>query len=407
MELYPHQQISHDFMLKNQRVIIADEPRVGKTLPTALAAIKNLPALIVCPAIVKNVWKEALEKVGYEGEITVIKGKKMAENLGGTGIFIINYDLLSSIKTIGKFETLVLDESHRIKSHTSLRTKTCMKLMSRIPRVYALSGTPIPNRPIELYPLLHGLGIYRGGYYDFAIRYARMWNAPWGMDVSGASNLPELREMMKPYTLRRTKADVFQNYQEPIVSLVTFDLPVDKREKEFTADALIDHPNPMLAFEGLSEVMKEAGLRKVKPSAELIKDKLDNGEPVIVFAHHKDVVAELAELLKEFKPSVITGDVAQEKRAGLIKRFQSGETSLFIGNLSACQEGIDLSVADTVVFVEATWQTSALQQASSRVENINKQGKAPLIYLLTIANSLDHTVLKKVLKKQNIINQII
>lgn len=407
MNLYPHQQISHDFMLKNQRVIIADEPRVGKTLPTAMAAMKNLPALIVCPAIVKNVWKEALEKCGYEGEITIIKGKKMAEQFGGNGIFIINYDLLSSIKMLGKFETLVLDESHRIKSHTSLRTKACMKLMQRIPRVYALSGTPIPNRPIELWPLLHGLGIYRGNWYDFASRYARMWSAPWGLDVSGASNLPELRDLMKPYLLRRTKADVFKDYQQPVTSLITFDLPIDRRERDFSADSLIDHPNPLLAFEGLSEVMREAGMRKVKPASEFIEDILENGESVVVFAHHKDVVMELEKNLNKYAASVITGNTAPSKRPELIEAFQTGKTKLFIGNLSACQEGIDLSIADTVVFVEATWQTSALQQASSRVENITKQGKAPLIYLLTIANSLDHTVLKKVLKKQNIINQII
>jgi SNF2 family DNA or RNA helicase len=212
--------------------------------------------------------------------------------------------------------------------------------------------------------------------------------------------------MIQPHTLRRTKADIFKNYQQPITSLITFDLPIDKREQSFDAEALVDHPNPMLAFEGLSEVMKEAGLRKVKPAAEFIEAKLVD-EPVIVFAHHKEVVARLAELLKLHHPNVITGDTSTTSRTTQIQDFQSGKTRLFIGNIQACQEGIDLSAADTVIFVEATWQTSALQQASSRVENIKKEGIAPLIYLLTIANSLDHTVLAKVLKKQNIINQII
>jgi SNF2 family DNA or RNA helicase len=236
-----------------------------------------------------------------------------------------------------------------------------------------------------------------------------MWKAPWGLDVSGASNIPELREMLKPFVLRRKKADVFTEYQEPIVSLITFDLPVDHREKEFNADALMEHPTPMLAFEGLSEIMKEAGVRKVKPSVEFILDKLETGEPIVVFAHHKEVVHAIQDELEKagYLTSVITGETPQSKRADIIAQFQSGENKVFIGNLSACQEGIDLSVADTVVFVEATWQTSALLQASSRIENINKAACAPLIYLLTIAKSLDHTVLKKVLQKQNIVNQII
>ena len=371
-----------------------------------MAVTNHLPALIVCPAIVKTVWKEAIERTGYQGEITVINGRKMAENFEASGIVIINYDLLNNIKKIGKFQTLVLDESHRIKSNTSLRTKAALKLMKMIPRVYALSGTPIPNRPIELYPLLSGLGIYRGSYYDFALRYAKMWQAPWGLDVSGASNLPELKAMIQPHMIRRTKEEVFTNYQDPIVSLITFDLPIDKKELAFNADNIVDHPNPLLAIEGLSLVMKEAGLRKVQQACEFISEKLQH-EPVVVFAHHKEVVKQIEDILGFHAPSVITGDTPSSIRSALIENFQKGITRLFIGNLSACQEGIDLSVADTVIFVEATWQTSALEQASSRVENINKQGKAPLIYLLTIANSLDHVILKKVLKKQNIINQII
>ena len=408
MNLLPHQEVSKQFLLSKGRCILADEPRVGKTLATASAALQHLPALIVCPAIVKTVWQSAFTNLDPSIPVTIINGKKNATSIGADGITIINYDLLGSIQEMGNFKTLVLDESHRIKSPKAVRTVAAQKLMSKIKYVYALSGTPIPNRPIELWPLLNGLGIYRGGYYDFAARYARMWKAPWGLDVSGASNLPELKEMMKPFVLRRKKADVFTEYQEPIVSLITFDLPVDHREKEFDIDALIDHPNPMLAFDGLSEVMKEAGLRKVKPAIEFILDKLETGEPIVVFAHHKEVVHAIKdEIKKHCGVSVITGETNQKYRADIIQQFQSGQNKVFIGNLAACQEGIDLSAADTVVFVEATWQTSALLQASSRIENINKAGCAPLIYLLTIARSLDHTILKKVLIKQNIVNQII
>ena len=408
MNLLPHQEVSKQFLLSKGRCILADEPRVGKTLATASAALQHLPALIVCPAIVKTVWQSAFTNLDPSIPVTIINGKKNATSIGADGITIINYDLLGSIQEMGNFKTLVLDESHRIKSPKAVRTVAAQKLMSKIKYVYALSGTPIPNRPIELWPLLNGLGIYRGGYYDFAARYARMWKAPWGLDVSGASNLPELKEMMKPFVLRRKKADVFTEYQEPIVSLITFDLPVDHREKDFDIDALIDHPNPMLAFDGLSEVMKEAGLRKVKPAIEFILDKLETGEPIVVFAHHKEVVHAIKdEIKKHCGVSVITGETNQKYRADIIQQFQSGQNKVFIGNLAACQEGIDLSAADTVVFVEATWQTSALLQASSRIENINKASCAPLIYLLTIARSLDHTILKKVLIKQNIVNQII
>lgn len=410
MKLYPHQEESRNFLLTKKRAILADQPRVGKTLPTASAALDNLPALIVCPAIAKPVWLRAVNALGRNNvDVTLVEGRKMAKEVHSTSVVIVNYDLLPDMepKLFKRYQTLVLDESHRIKSHSAKRTKAALKAMKAIPYVYALSGTPIPNRPIELWPLLHGLGIYRGGYYDFAARYAGMWRAPWGIDVSGATNLPELKAMMKPRVLRRKKADVFMDYQDPQVSLITFDLPVDRREQQFDADALMANPNALLAFEGLAEVMKEAGMRKVKPAAEFISDLLEGEDKVVVFAHHKDVVRELCDSLKSYDPVTVTGDTPPKQRESNIKEFQQGKSRVIIGNIAAMSEGVDLSAADVVVFVEATWQTSALEQASSRVENIGKESFRPLIYLLTIRASLDHTILSKVLKKLNIIDRII
>ena len=408
MQLFPHQQEAKLFLLSRRRAILADQPRVGKTLPTAAAALENLPALIVCPAIAKTVWEAAFSKLAPNVTVHVVNGKRGAAEVNSADITIINYDVLQyGVTQCDRYNTLVLDECHRIKNPKAARTKAAMLAMKKIDYVYALSGTPIPNRPIELWPVLHGLGVYRGGWYDFAARYAKMWSAPWGLDTSGASNLPELKEMMKPHVLRRKKEAIFKDYKEPQVSLITFDLPSDKREQGFDADALVANPNALLAFEGLAEVMREAGMRKVSAASEFIDDLLQAGEPVVVFAHHKDVVAELQDKLKDHKPVIVVGDTIRARRDAAIVAFQTGKTKLIIGNIAAMSEGVDLSAADTIVFVECTWSTSALEQASSRVENINKSGIPPVIYILTIKASLDHTVLAKVLKKLNVVSQII
>ena len=408
MQLFPHQQEAKLFLLSRRRAILADPPRVGKTLPTAAAALENLPALIVCPAIAKTVWEAAFSKLAPNVSVNVVNGKKGASELTSADVTIINYDVLQYAQTnVDRYNTLVLDECHRIKNPKAQRTKAAMLAMKKIDCVYALSGTPIPNRPIELWPILHGLGIYRGGWFDFAARYAKLWNSPWGLDASGASNLPELKALMLPHVLRRKKEDIFKDYKEPQVSLITFDLANDKREQSFDADALVANPNALLAFEGLAEVMREAGMRKVQYAADFIDDLLQANEPVVVFAHHKDVVQALQDELKTHKPVIVVGDTARAKRDKAIADFQSGHTKCIIGNIAAMSEGVDLSAADTIVFVECTWSTSALEQASSRVENINKSGIPPVIYILTIKASLDHTVLAKVLKKLNIVNQII
>lgn len=409
MQLFPHQQEAKLFLLSRRRAILADQPRVGKTLPTAAAALENLPALIVCPAIAKTVWEAAFNRLAPNVSVHVVNGKKDAGLPTSADVTIINYDVLQyGVTHCDRYNTLVLDECHRLANPKAQRTKAAMLAMKKIDYVFALSGTIVPNRPAELWPILHGLGIYRGGWFDFVYRYAKAWSPPWGgLDVSGASNIPELKEMVKPHMLRRKKEDIFMDYKEPQVSLITFDLPVDKREQSFDADALVANPNALLAFEGLSEIMREAGIRKAPLAADFIDDLLHAGDPVVVFAHHKEVVNMLEDELRIHKPVKVVGDTPKAQRQKNIDAFQSGKTKLFIGNIGSCGEGIDLSIADTIVFVEPTWQTSALEQASSRVENINKNGMKPLIYLLTVRASLDHTVLSKVIAKQKIIAQII
>jgi len=415
MKLLPHQEVTRDFLLSKKRAIVADAPRVGKTLPTASAAAMHQPALIVCPAVVKPGWVKTFKALGHQAQ--EIKGRAEAQAVKAEGIVVINYDILQDMPTLEGWQTLVLDEVHRIKTPTAKRTKAAMKIMKAVPRVYALSGTIPSNRPIELWPLLHGLGIYRRSWLEFAFRYCKAWNPPWGgLDVSGASNLPELREKLKPHVLRRKREQVFTGYQHPVVSLVELDLPNDRREKAFDADAVAEavsaNPNAILAIEGLSEIMREGGERKAPLAADFIRARIDQepDEPLVVFAWHKSVVAMLSDSLKQDPPIshvVVTGETSASAKQQAIADFQAGKVQVIIGNISSISEGVDLSRANTVIFAESTWQTSALEQASARVENINKQGCAPLIYLLTIRASLDSIVLSKVLKKVGIIEQII
>ena len=307
MQLFPHQQEAKLFLLSRRRAILADQPRVGKTLPTAAAALENLPALIVCPAIAKTVWEAAFARLAPNVSVHVVNGKRGASEVNSADVTIINYDVLQyGVTHVDRYNTLVLDEAHRLANPKAKRTKAAMLAMKKIDYVFALSGTIVPNRPAELWPILHGLGIYRGGWFDFVYRYAKAWSPPWGgLDVSGASNIPELKALVKPHMLRRKKEDIFIDYKEPQVSLITFDLPVDKREQAFDADALMANPNALLAFEGLSEIMREAGIRKAPLAIEFIDDLLQSEEPVVVFAHHKEVVAMLTEGLKEHKPVMV------------------------------------------------------------------------------------------------------
>jgi SWI/SNF-related matrix-associated actin-dependent regulator 1 of chromatin subfamily A len=311
-----------------------------------------------------------------------------------------------SMKHLQGWQTLVLDEAHRCGNFQSKRAKMAIKLMKATPRVYALTGTPIPRYPYNLWPLLHGLGIYKNDFMTFAKRYCGLWMSPWGWDWTRATNLPELKEKIKPHVLRHTKAEVFKNYQPPQFSLITFDLPVSRKEQDFDAEALVVNPNLVLAIEGLSELLLESARRKVASCVEFISDLVDAGEPVVVFAIHKEIVSALEDGLRIYGVVKVVGDTSSKERDKAIDAFQNGEANVIIGNVAAMSEGVNLARADTIVFVETGWSPAALNQSSSRVENLQKQSK-PMIYILTTANSLDHRVIKTLMKKQSIIDAII
>ena len=133
MQLFPHQQEAKLFLLSRRRAILADQPRVGKTLPTAAAALENLPALIVCPAIAKTVWESAFARLAPNVSVNVVNGKREASQVNSADVTIINYDVLQYAQTnVDRYTTLVLDECHRIKNPKAQRTKAAMLAMKKI-----------------------------------------------------------------------------------------------------------------------------------------------------------------------------------------------------------------------------------------------------------------------------------
>lgn len=430
LALKPHQEEAAAFLRARRYAILADPPRLGKTFPTAVVALERLAKygghiLVVAPTSAKFVWRNAFASFGAGVPCRIIKTTAEAKaHTPATfnGVVIIPWGLLQHAP-IQKACVLILDEAHRCQTSANTlsglgvpmvqlnkRTGAAMKMMAAARSAFALSGTVMLNRPVNLWALLFGLKITRLTWHQYALRFCNGWFSPWGFDTNGASNLPELKALIAPHLLRRTKASVFPNYTPPEFRIVTFDRPIDKREATFNADALLELENPILSIEGLSEILHEAALKKVPDVVEFVSGLLDSEADMklVVFAYHTDVIAELAAGLKAYRPVTITGatnTALREKRRQIFMTRR--ECRLVIANIIACSEAIDLSAADTTVFVETTWSPALLEQAAARVENINKAGCAALAYLLTIETSLDHYVLLRILQKMHVIDQVI
>lgn len=416
LELKPHQLEAAKFLRQRKNAILGDPPRLGKTYPTIMVALEVVKTegfvLVVAPSSAKFVWRDATRLFDTLIAVTVVKTVAEVKNGVPTnfhGVFIVPWGLLKDLPPT-KSTVLILDECHRMQSEKAQRTKAALRLMKPATRIFALSGTLMNNRPINLWALLTGLKINKRSWYDFAIHFARGWVAPWGFDTSGASNLPELKALIAPHLLRRSKESVFKNYTPPEFRLVTFDRPVNKRESQFDINQLSELENPILSIEGLSEIVHETARKKLPDAIDFISGMLDE-EPdmkLVVFAYHTDIIDDLALGLKAYRPVTVKGATSPEMREARRKIFMTKpQCRLFIGNIICCAEAIDLSVADTCVFVETTWVPSILEQAAARVENLGKADSATLAYLLTIETSLDHHILKRVLQKLSTIKKVI
>lgn len=322
----------------------------------------------------------------------------------------------------GNRETiLIVDEAHRFKNLAAKRTINALSLVKFFDRVIFMSGTPMPNSPIELYPILSTAApstIDFMNRFDYGRKYCAAHKNQWGWDFSGASNMKELAQrVVGPFMCRMKKEDVLKELPPKIQEMVVLsdDLPPKMGALD---QKILDHHSPVDLMKGqlelklgsdilhLATYRRELGIAKAPLAIEHIEYLLEESEEsVIVFAIHKEVVRLLAEGLEDFKPLVVTGDTDMKVRHEYVKEFQGvADRRLFIGNIQAAGTGITLTKASRVVFAEFAWTPSDNDQAADRAHRIGQRSTVWVQYLV-YRNSVDAAVVKTILEKQKVINK--
>ena len=218
--LFPHQIEGVAFLLGRTRAILADDMGLGKTRQ-AIVALRHIapdgPYLVVSPASVKRNWAREIAIADPRATTHVVeKGTAFEERFDWV---IVNYDIL--LKHVDALEKpawagIVFDEAHYLKNHTSMRSRLARRLAdraksqgSRGPAIYLLTGTPLTNRPRDLFVLLQLVGHPLGrSFLSFAKRYCAAERNEYGWQTRGASNVDELTVQLHGVMLRRSKDDV-------------------------------------------------------------------------------------------------------------------------------------------------------------------------------------------------------
>jgi SWI/SNF-related matrix-associated actin-dependent regulator of chromatin subfamily A-like protein 1 len=417
LKLLPFQSVGVKFVENaGGRALIADEMGLGKTIQ-ALAYLRLhpeiRPALIVCPASLKLNWRnEANKWLDTNDQVSVIN--KEIEN--NKSIYIINYDVLMKYQVplaAMNFKAIILDESHYVKNQKAKRTEATIKIAENIPNRLLLTGTPVLNRPRELFTQLNIIDpVSYPKFTTFAFRYCDAQDTGYGWDFSGVSHVEELNDRLKTTMVRRTKDQVLQEL--PDKRRQTIVVPLSNEEEYFKAHN--DFTKWLKATKGITtdaehlvriEMLKQlSATGKMSAIIENINNFLESGKKLVVFAHHKFVIDQL---INEFGVIAVSlsGETTMENRQKAVDDFQHNpDVKLFIGNIQAAGVGITLTAAYDVMFVEFPWTPSQLYQAEDRLHRIGQKNAVNVMYM-TGENTIDIDIAELIEKKAKVIDAVI
>ena len=461
----PHQIEGVNFIIQTGDVLLGDEMRLGKSVQTAMF-INESPRLarilIVCPAHLKLDWlKKMTAWLAFPYSIGVAYGKEWPD----TEIVIANYDILKNFPKLAQtvWDLLVVDEAHYLKNRLAKRTKLVLGSDIRARQRLFLTGTPLVNRPIDLWPLAHALDPGQfPNFMQYAKRYCdykemRLGSKPRGSccgyckhinincpqkaqndfgenpvkhcgicsghctkkyvckkipDFSGASNIEELNRKIKKFMLRRVRADV-QKDLPPVIREIIEVAGDSVLEKAFQ----LKNPNwkeqiyrmergRLPEITEMSSVRHETALSKLPAAIEHLKNCVASSGKVVCFAHHRDVVDAIAAAFKGECVKIYGGmnDKAKDKA---VTAFQEDpKIALAVGNILSMGTGWDLSISSHIVFAELDWVPGNMDQDEKRCENLFKK-EALLVQYLVIDESLDAHIAKTLVAKQTVIEGVL
>jgi SWI/SNF-related matrix-associated actin-dependent regulator of chromatin subfamily A-like protein 1 len=421
-ELREYQQVGASFLRKRNEALLADEMGLGKSAQvlTALRDIDlGMGVLIVCPASLKLNWVDEIEKFRPECSCMVhVMSGRNARPI--RPICIVNYDILSHVFPAlaqRHWGVIIADEMHYAKNPGANRTRALVKLKST--RRWALTGTPVLNRPIELYPILWWLRQpIANSYYDFGLRYCGepVLSAESGRrEFRGATRQDELRKKLDPIMLRRLKCDVLDELPPKTRQIVRLEAKagdVKLVNDEARAVGLDDWEGKSSVAWGstgeLAKLRSAIGRAKAAPAAGFVQELLEEDDgKVIVFAHHRAVMDTLEAKLAEHGVARIDGSTSLSKRMEAIAAFQSPSgPRVFLGQIMACGTGINLTAASTVVMAEYEWTPGVNEQAEDRAHRIGQKNALQIFYLV-VDKTVDVNVVDALCRKTTTLKTVL
>lgn len=407
------------------RALLADEMGLGKTLQALWFRARNpqiSPTVIVTPAHLKYQWeREAAVHTDLRYDIAEGRTPPKHPHHRRDGI-IINYEILHwwlpYIKEHVKPKSVFLDEVHFISNPKAKRSAAVRKLCKNIDSVVAMSGTPLVNRPAELWHTLHVIrpDLFPS-FWSFAHEYCKPRLKRWGWDFSGSNNLPQLHKLLKTYLMvRRLKSDVLTDLPAKIRSVVPIEIS-DIAEYRRATDNFLSWLRVKDAAaaararnaEKLTQVgylLRLAGKLKCKAAVTWINNYLtESDEKMLVFGKHQQMIRALEKKI-DAKHVTIDGNVGKRERQNRVDQFNGDPNTRVLIGSEAAITGLNLTAASTVIFTELFWRPGDHTQAEDRIHRIGQENTS-WIYYLVANGTIENRLCELIQGKQEVLSSVL
>jgi SWI/SNF-related matrix-associated actin-dependent regulator 1 of chromatin subfamily A len=418
-----HQKEAIEKLVGSRRFILADDMGLGKTTSTIIAAIETgaKKILIVCPASLKINWEREISNYS-DRPVYIAEGKKYSTD---ADFVIVNYDILKNFHDIkdnnnslfiqSNFELVVLDEAHMISNAQAQRTKIINNFVKQIKRVWLLTGTPMTSRPMNYYNLLSIIeSPVAQNWMAYAIRYCQGYQFRAGnrkvWNVTGASNLEELRDRTSKQILRRLKEDVLDLPDKIITPVYLRTTSKEYKELmgeyyEWVNNKKEGSSSLTVQFSKLMKVRKVIANEKVKQTIEFVENIIEQGKKVIIFTNFTDT---LQLIHNHFgKESVyLDGSCNKVQRQFAVDQFQDNEKiKVFVGNLKAAGVGLTLTSAEVVIMNDLSFVPAEHAQAEDRAYRYGQKNNV-LVYYPIFENTIEGVIYDILNKKKKVIGTV-
>ena len=418
-----HQKEAIEKLVGSRRFILADDMGLGKTTSTIIATLETgaKKILIICPASLKINWEREIANYS-DRSCYIAEGKKFSTE---SDFVIVNYDILknfhdpkdkeNSLLIQSKFELVILDEAHMVSNAQAQRTKIINNFVKDIKRVWLLTGTPMTSRPMNYYNLLSIIeSPVAQNWMAYAIRYCQGFQFRAGnrkiWNVTGASNLEELRDRTSKQILRRLKEQVL-DLPEKIITPVY--LRTSSKEYKDLMGEYYDwlenkkeeSSSLTIQFSKIMKVRKVIANEKVKETIEFVQNIIDQGKKVIIFTNFTDT---LQLIHNHFgKESVyLDGSCNKVQRQYAVDQFQENEkVKVFVGNLKAAGVGLTLTAAEVVIMNDLSFVPAEHAQAEDRAYRYGQKNNV-LVYYPIFENTIEGVIYDILNKKKKIIGTV-